>query len=209
MRDALAAVGVAVDASRADEAHHCAIGALDGLGAWPAYTTAYCVALGAPVASLRVALPAVQAAFEGPSDAVWNEERADARSGLEALAALGVPLVITSNSDGRVETLIADQLTLCQVGPGAGVEMTAILDSAVLGVAKPDPGIFEAAVAAVGCEPDEVLHVGDTVSIDVVGAAGAGLVPLHLDPFRLCTDASHLHAQGVAEVADVVRRLGA
>ena len=43
------------------------------------------------------------------------------------------------------------------------------------GAAKPDPGIFLAACARLGCAPDEVLHVGDDPDLDVLGAHRAGL----------------------------------
>lgn len=43
------------------------------------------------------------------------------------------------------------------------------------GAAKPDPGIFLAACERLGCAPGEVLHVGDHIEMDVLGAARAGL----------------------------------
>jgi len=44
-----------------------------------------------------------------------------------------------------------------------------------VGVGKPDPRIFLAAVARFGVTPGEVLHVGDDPELDVVGARRAGL----------------------------------
>lgn len=43
------------------------------------------------------------------------------------------------------------------------------------GAAKPDSSIFHAACERLGCAPGEVLHVGDHIDMDVVGAARAGL----------------------------------
>ena len=43
------------------------------------------------------------------------------------------------------------------------------------GAAKPDAGIFHAACARLELEPGQVLHVGDDVEMDVVGAHRAGL----------------------------------
>ena len=43
------------------------------------------------------------------------------------------------------------------------------------GAGKPDPGIFHAACARLGCAPGEVLHVGDDIRTDVEGARLAGL----------------------------------
>lgn len=43
------------------------------------------------------------------------------------------------------------------------------------GVGKPDPRIFAAACERLGCAPNEVLHVGDDLRLDVHGALDAGL----------------------------------
>ncbi|UBB25685.1 HAD-IA family hydrolase [Pseudoxanthomonas japonensis] len=43
------------------------------------------------------------------------------------------------------------------------------------GSAKPEPGIFLAACDRLGVPPAQVLHVGDHIDLDVVGAARAGL----------------------------------
>ena len=44
-----------------------------------------------------------------------------------------------------------------------------------VGVAKPHPGIFEAASIAAGVPPNQVLHVGDDPQRDVHGARAAGM----------------------------------
>ncbi|HAL49454.1 MAG: HAD family hydrolase [SAR202 cluster bacterium] len=43
------------------------------------------------------------------------------------------------------------------------------------GVAKPDPRIFEIAVDQAGCAAHEMLHVGDDVEHDILGAVNAGV----------------------------------
>jgi putative hydrolase of the HAD superfamily len=59
-----------------------------------------------------------------------------------------------------------------------------VVDSHVVGVAKPDPRIFEPALAALGLPASpRVAYVGDTVFYDVRAAAAAGLTPLLHDPF--------------------------
>lgn len=49
------------------------------------------------------------------------------------------------------------------------------LSSSVFGRAKPDPGIFLAACAAMGVAPEDAVYVGDDLRLDVQGAQGAGL----------------------------------
>lgn len=46
---------------------------------------------------------------------------------------------------------------------------------------KPDPHIFNYALAAVGVSPAEAVHVGDTYGADVVGARHVGIRPILLD----------------------------
>jgi putative hydrolase of the HAD superfamily len=54
-------------------------------------------------------------------------------------------------------------------------ELDGVAISGELGVSKPDPEAFRAAVALLGLEPAEVAMVGDHVANDVAGALAAGL----------------------------------
>jgi putative hydrolase of the HAD superfamily len=51
----------------------------------------------------------------------------------------------------------------------------AVVISAVLGVAKPDPAIFRVALERLGASAAEAIHVGDSVEHDVAGARAAGV----------------------------------
>ena len=55
-----------------------------------------------------------------------------------------------------------------------------VSSSASLGVRKPDPRFFEAVCALMGAPPAEVAYVGDRVDNDVLPAAAAGLVAVHV-----------------------------
>jgi HAD superfamily hydrolase (TIGR01509 family) len=54
-----------------------------------------------------------------------------------------------------------------------------VFDFAILAseqeVSKPDPRIFHIAAEMAGCEPSELLHVGDDLTDDIEGAIAAGL----------------------------------
>jgi putative hydrolase of the HAD superfamily len=58
-----------------------------------------------------------------------------------------------------------------------------VVDSALGGYEKPDPRIFEHALAVSGAEPATTLHVGDLYDADVLGARAAGIHAALLDPF--------------------------
>ncbi len=123
------------------------------------------------------------------------------------LAASGLPLAIVSNNDGTAEQQMLD-FGVCQVGPGPLPSVAAVVDSTVVGVAKPNPRIFDPALAALGVEPSEVLYVGDTVHADVAGARAAGMQVVQLDPFDDHTDFEHTRAATVDDVVDALVSLG-
>jgi putative hydrolase of the HAD superfamily len=50
-----------------------------------------------------------------------------------------------------------------------------VLTSEDVGVTKPDPAIYAAAAAAAGCTPGEIVHVGDSLEKDAVGAMACGM----------------------------------
>ena len=60
-----------------------------------------------------------------------------------------------------------------------------VLDSEVVGVEKPDPEIFLAATRRLGLEPASCVYVGDLYPVDYLGAIGAGMDAVLLDPLDL------------------------
>jgi putative hydrolase of the HAD superfamily len=74
----------------------------------------------------------------------------------------------------------------------------------VVGVAKPDPRIFEIALTAVQAPPERTVHFGDSLLADVAGARAAGITPVHYDPFGLCPGEAHRDAATLAELVPLV-----
>jgi len=50
-----------------------------------------------------------------------------------------------------------------------------VVDSGLVGVSKPEPGIFEVALERLDLSPATVAYVGDKLEVDMAGAKGAGL----------------------------------
>lgn len=98
---------------------------------------------------------------------LWVRPVEGTREMLEGLRAAGLRLAVVSNADGRV----ADYLE----SAGLADCFDLILDSAVIGIEKPDPRIFEIACQRLGLAPEEVVYVGDTYEVDVLGARAAGI----------------------------------
>jgi putative hydrolase of the HAD superfamily len=86
---------------------------------------------------------------------------------LRSLRALGLRLVVVSNWDVSLHERLAET--------GLAPLVDAAVASAEVGVAKPDPAIFERALELAGASPEEALHVGDSPVEDGEGAAAAGV----------------------------------
>ena len=205
MREALRRAGVdgPFDDDLLDRAHYAGIHALvdwpaTERGIWTAYQEAYARQVGTPPERVSDVVAELDVAFR--LDGIWGRQVPGSMDGLRALHATGVALAIVSNSDGTLEGRLARE-GICQVGPGPGVPMSIVIDSAAVGVAKPNPAIFHIALEATGVPPERTLHIGDAVGADVDGARAAGVRPLHLDPFGFCNDDSHLHVVDIASVA--------
>jgi putative hydrolase of the HAD superfamily len=92
---------------------------------------------------------------------------AEVPGALAELSAAGHRLLVVSNWDCS----LSDWL-----GPAGLLEhVEAVVSSGATGVAKPDSGIFERALALAGAEPAEAVHVGDSMDNDVAGARGVGV----------------------------------
>lgn len=89
----------------------------------------------------------------------------ESRPVLDALSA-EYPLVLVSNFYGNVSAVLAD-FDLLRYFPK-------IIESAVVGVRKPDPAIFQMGVNALGLKPEEVLVVGDSLKKDILPAESIG-----------------------------------
>jgi putative hydrolase of the HAD superfamily len=79
----------------------------------------------------------------------------------------GVTLVVASNWDCSLPDWL---------GPAGVMELVdGVVTSAEVGAPKPDPRVFERALAIAGVGAAEALHVGDKVDNDVEGAGAAGV----------------------------------
>ena len=125
---------------------------------------------------------------------LWCRVAENTRVALDRLRARGLRLGVVSNSDGRVEqALVAAGIRDC---------FDVVLDSALVGVEKPDPTIFRAALAALGVAASEALYVGDLYHVDVVGARAAGMEGVLLGPDRDAPGTDCLRFTSLTALAD-------
>ena len=77
------------------------------------------------------------------------------------------------------------------------------------GFAKPDPRIFRLALATGRCEPEEFLHVGDSLRDDVFGANGSGLLSAWLNRQGISNETGITPNLEISDLNDLVTILGA
>ena len=107
----------------------------------------------------------------------------------------GYQLGVLSNSEGHIDRLLR------RVGLADDFDL--IVDSAVVGMAKPDPRIFHLACSRLHVAAQDVVYIGDIPGVDVVGAKAAGLHAVLIDPFEHFLDFGDApRCSAVAEVID-------
>ncbi len=165
-------------------AHYAAMAAKSAQGAeerdWIDYDRAYVRSIGVTDEDLEEAARVLGITRHA---ALWRWPLPGCVDVLRDLDAGGTPMAVVSNASGQIEAVLG-RAGVCQVGPGAGVSMRCIVDSHVVGVAKPNPAIFDVAAAHFAdVARARIAYVGDSVTMDVGGATAAGLHPILLDPF--------------------------
>lgn len=109
-----------------------------------------------------------------PPVGLWHVPDPEAEPALRLAREAGCGAGVISNSNGSVRSILEET--------GLAAHLDFILDSAVVGVEKPDPRIFQMALAEARVEPGEAVYIGDLYSVDVLGARAAGMDAVLLDP---------------------------
>jgi HAD superfamily hydrolase (TIGR01549 family) len=110
----------------------------------------------------------------------YREVRRAVRGAAPLLAALAgrVSIAIVSNNlfDEQLE-----KLEQCGLAPF----VDALIVSERIGVSKPDPAMFSAALERLACRADEAVMIGDSWTADIAGARAAGIRPIWFNPLEL------------------------
>lgn len=161
----------ALEAFRFYEAHHLRARDLEGaLLLWRAFHRKLLLGLGL---GEEVAEAISQELLEN-----WKSPRLwplapGAEATLRTLRERGYRLAVVSNWDATLPEILE------VVGLRPFFHHLAV--SALSGVAKPDPALFQEALSALGVAPEEAVHVGDSEA-DLKGAEAAGVKALLFDP---------------------------
>lgn len=96
---------------------------------------------------------------------------------LDAILAVrnaGLVVGVISNSNGSVRMALDKA--------GLGQHLAFVIDSTVVGVAKPDPRAFQIGLEAAGVAAADAAYVGDSYFVDVVGSRNVGMTGVLFDP---------------------------
>jgi len=102
------------------------------------------------------------------SEQCYNFVRNLLRKEIPILATLKdrYPMVLVSNFYGNVQSVLGDF--------GLSGYFDSVIESAVVGIRKPDPAIFRLGIEALGLSPSSVVVIGDSYEKDIVPATKNG-----------------------------------
>jgi len=115
-----------------------------------------------------------EVALEHARANLWSHSEPGAAHTLRELRERGYRTGVVSNADGRVRGLLD--------AAGLSPHLEVVIDSAELGIEKPDPRIFLAATERLGFDARECVYVGDIYPVDVAGARAAGMRAILIGP---------------------------
>lgn len=142
----------------------------------------------------------------GPQGFSETDLYPDARPCLEALAARGYRIGIAANQPARAHAVLE----------ASGLPFEWLVISAVVGLEKPSPAFFDYLRRLTGLPPEQIAYVGDRADNDVLPAAEAGMVPIHVrrGPWAILHSdrpelaLAALSIDSLAELPDRVAQLG-
>ena len=148
---------------------------------WHDYNVAYVRAVGVPEHDVELAALVLE---QTRNAWTWRWPIPESvRGAARRCSSADVPVGVVSNASGQIAEVLA-RSGVCQAGPGPHTPVRVVIDSHVVGVAKPDPHIFDFALEHfAGIDRSRIAYVGDSVTMDVGGARAAGLHPILLDPY--------------------------
>jgi putative hydrolase of the HAD superfamily len=123
----------------------------------------------------------------------------DVLGSFEELRQAGYRLGLISNFERWLEEVLIEEKA------GEIFDVTVI--SGIEGIEKPDPAIYEIAIARAGVDPQECVHVGDSIANDLEPAAAVGMKPVMIDRSESFPDSSFPRISTLRELPALLRTL--
>ena len=111
-----------------------------------------------------------------------------------------LPIYIVTNNDNKYleEGMKANGLLSYPAG---------VITSEMARAYKPRPEIFRMALERSGCEPQDVIHIGDSLTVDVAGAKAVGIEPWLLNRKSQAVEAGLRSFSSLYKVLDALPRI--
>ena len=161
-------------------------------GFWSIYYTPFYELLHVPEESIPDAIEMTRVANDNALG-IWCEPVEGLGEVVGELRERDIATGVISNSDGKVEWRL-EQLGIRDL-------FDFVIDSAIVGISKPDRRIFQDALKRSGLEPSEAVYVGDYYEVDVRGARAAGMIPVLFDPVEAYPE---VDCEVIARFRDIV-----
>ncbi|MDQ7088782.1 MAG: HAD-IA family hydrolase [Acidobacteriota bacterium] len=155
---------------------------------WDGYFSRVLSGAGLEPGAIPAALEALWSANR--RQGLWRRPLPGVGWALEALHRSGRRLAVVSNAEGQVEADLR--------AAGLSRWLETVVDSHLVGVAKPDPEIFAIALRRLGVGAEQAFYVGDVPAFDVEGARRAGLPAVLIDPWGVHEDCDAVRIASLA-----------
>lgn len=124
---------------------------------------------------------------------MWCGLDPDAPRVVGGLKRAGLRVAVISNTeDGRARDALE--------AAGIAGEFDLLIDSHVVGMRKPDAGIFRLALEQLRLAPEEAVYVGDSYAMDALPALALGMRAVLLDPLDLHPESEAPRVRALGEL---------
>jgi putative hydrolase of the HAD superfamily len=117
----------------------------------------------------------------------------------EQLRGAGYRLGLISNFEGWLEEVLVEQK--------AGEIFEVKVISGIEGIEKPDPYLYRLAMERAGTDPEECVHVGDSIANDLEPATAVGMKAVMIDRSESFPDTTWPRITSLTELPALVRTL--
>ncbi len=116
-----------------------------------------------------------------------------------------IPMLETVSKSYNIVAITNGNADVFKTGIGSYFDLSIRADEA--GVAKPDRGIFDLTWEKVGCQSSDVIHIGDSLENDVLGAINAGVTPVWYNPDKEQNTLGVNEVSALSELSSMIQQL--
>jgi HAD superfamily hydrolase (TIGR01549 family) len=116
-----------------------------------------------------------------------------------------IPMLESVSKSYTIVAITNGNADVFKTGIGSYFDLSIRADEA--GVAKPDRGIFDLTWEKVGCQSSDVIHIGDSLENDILGAINAGVTPVWYNPDKEQNTLGVNEVSALSELSSMIQQL--